>query len=338
MPRQRITLKREQIEDAIENGGETFEQQAEYLGVSKDVYRRERELYQQQLMFNERMIQYLTERDPKLELMKEQNMDSFVFQCSEIYERSKKTIGYNEVTVDLGDDDVGVKIDCDWHIGNEMTNIKQWSEDIALTKKMKRCYTVLDGDYTDNLDAIKKAGAYESILSVPEAKQKVRNAVAMLRDKVIGVIQGCHDEWFFNQDSWDIAQYLADHCGGYWLGFRGIINIKLGEQTYRIYARHKYRRHSTDNETWGMLYKFRKLEKPVDIMMSGHHHHPTVRSLTERGQRVHLCMGGAYKPYDRFIEHRDIDAGVALMPGFLLRADKHQITPFLDFKELDDYF
>jgi hypothetical protein len=152
------------------------------------------------------------------------------------------------------------------------------------------------------------------------------------------VVCNCHDEWFFNQDSWDISQYLADHCGGYWLGFRGIINIKLGDQTYRIHARHKYRRHSTDNETWGMLYKFRKLKKPVDIMMSGHHHHPTVRSLVERGQRVYLCMGGAYKPYERFIEHRDIDPGVALMPGFLLRADRHQITPFLDFRELDDYF
>lgn len=677
MPRNKITLTPEQVEDALKNGGKTEKEKSDYLGVCEDVWRRERDRYEQ-IKIDSEQIKYITDRDPKLELSGMIDIDSFVKQCSEIYSRSRKTIGYNEVTVDLGDDDAVVKIDCDWHIGNEMTNIALWSEDIRLTKKTPRLFTILNGDYTDNLDALKKSGAYESIISVPEAKQKVKNAVSMLDKKVLGITQGCflegtpivadnytmkpiesiqkvlgsdkpynvkqhwqnnytkngiyrisylgntvieipttgnhpfvaikrakgkhakeheilpeiinaenlkpgdfvfipkpkdpkgnkftiddmeifgwylaegsalpercmtvfsfgnklldklaserivqlikknhadkissvnlshrsernfiqvivygrkfaewiekycgryshskkihldvinesnekleklidcfrlgdghtrnsnglditlttvsedlawqlwhvllrigqfasirqqdkskmsnhcnhnydyfainyrpnrkqfrfiennegyyvpitkikfeeyegevknlwidskehryraggllvcncHDEWFFNQDSWDISQYLADHCQGYWLGFRGIVNVILGEETYRFHVRHRYRRHSTDNLCWGMLYKFRKLKDPVDVMMSGHHHHPTVELAIERGQKVCLMMGGSYKPFDRFIEHRDIDPATSLMPAVYLRSDKHEITPFLDFRESIDY-
>lgn len=330
MPRKKITLLNEQIKEAILSC-DTVKEQAEYLGVCEDVYRREKQSYELRQDYQEQ-IRGLTERDPKLELTKDLSIEALKKECREIYARSRKTIGYNEVTFDLGDDDCGVKIDCDWHIGNEMTNLPQWSDDIELTIKTPRCYTILDGDYTDNLDAISKG--YESIISVPEAKQKVRNAVMMMGSKILGTVQGCHDEWFFRQDSWDISQYLADHSAGYWLGFRAVLNLIVGEQTYRFYVRHKYRRHSTDNETWGMLYKFRKLKETVDVMMTAHHHHPTVRSLYERGQKVCLVMGGSYKPYDRFVEHRDIDEGVALMPAVYLKADRHEAVPFLDFREM----
>ena len=613
----------------------------------------------------------ITERNPKLEIEKRLTLEDFKKGCKEVYGRSRKTIGYNEITVDLGDDDAGIKLDCDWHIGNEMTRLDLWADDIQTTLETKRCFTLLGGDYTDNLEAIKKqAGTYESILTVPEAKQKVSNAVSLMKDKIIGVVQGCflegtpivaddytmkpietislvlgskkpqqvkfhwlnnytkdgiyrisylgntvfdipatgdhpfiaieriknkhakehkiipktikakdlnvgdfvyipkpeepkgnkftmedmkifgwylaegsvlpeksmtvfsfgikelnvafklqktiesnhstkissthinirkdrnscvlcvygsdfanwiykncgryshskklhidvicesnkklaelvdcfrlgdghtrnnnglditlttiskdlawqlwhillrigefasirqakrknrnyddfqinykpnrkqfrfietkegyyvpitkiefqeyqgevknlwidsnehvyrvggilvgncHDEWFFQQDSWDISQYLADHSKGYWLGFRGIVNVVLGEQTYRICIRHKYRRHSTDNLLWGMLYKFRKLKDPVDIMMGGHHHHPDMRTAYERGQKIYMFMGGSYKPYDRFTEHKDIDESPAYMPLALLRSDKHQIIPFLDFNEAIDY-
>lgn len=336
MTRERITLTNEEIEDALKNGGKTNKSQSSYLGVCEDVWRRERVRYEEsKRMLKE--IKLLTERDPKLELTRETDINNFVSSCKSIYSRSRKTIGYNEVTIDLGDDDAVVKLDTDWHIGNEMTNMSLWSEDIKITRETPRLFTILDGDYTDNLGAIKKAGAYESILTVPESKEKVKNAVAMLKDKILGVTQGCHDEWFFNQDSWDISQYLADHCIGYWLGFRARVNIILGEQTYSIYVRHKYKRHSTDNLGWGMLYKFRKLENPVDIMMSGHHHQPHVSVAHERGQKVYMLMGGSYKPYDRFLEHKDIDTSISMMPAVLLRSDKHQITPFLDFKDTLDY-
>ena len=209
MPREKITLTKEQIKDAQENGGSTYKEQAEYLGVSEDVYRRERNIAEGKLYDDK--IKCITERDPKLEIEKKLDITHFRESCVDVYHKSKKTIGYNEIFIDLGDDDACIKLDCDWHIGNEMTNLDLWSKDIETTIKTKRLFTVLDGDYTDNLDAIKKSGTYESILSVPEAKQKVANAVAMMGNKILGVVQGCHDEWFFNQDSWHISQYLADH-------------------------------------------------------------------------------------------------------------------------------
>lgn len=337
MPKEKITLTDEEIEDALKNGGNTKKKQAKHIGVCDDVYRRELTSYNLRKGFESKM-ECLTKRDPKLEIDKKSDIEHLKDKCRKIYDRSRKTIGYNEITVDLGDDDVGIKLDCDWHIGNEMTNLPLWSEDVEITAKTPRMFTILDGDYTDNLDALKRGGVYESIISVPEAKQNVSNAINIMSDKIIGIVQGCHDEWFFNQDSWDISQYLADHCEGYWLGFRGIVNIKLGEQTYKIYVRHKYRRHSTDNLCWGMLYKFRKLKETMDVMMSGHHHKVDVRTTFDRGKRIHLLMGGSYKPFDRFTEHRDIDPAPAIMPAVLLRADKHSAIPFNNFRDLVDYF
>ena len=336
MPKEKITLTDKQIEDALKNGG-SYKEQAKHLNVCEDVYRRERKLYDLRKGFEAKM-KCLTKRDPRLEINKNGDIKQLKQRCGEIYEKSRKTIGYNEITVDLGDDDVGVQLSCDWHIGNEMTNLNRWSEDVELIAKTPRQFTILDGDFTDNLDALKKGGTYESIISVPEAKQMVSNAVTIMKDKIIGVVQGCHDEWFFSQDSWDISQYLADHCAGYWLGFEGIVNIKVGEQTYKICVRHKYRRHSTDNLCWGMLYKFRKMKQRMDVMMSAHHHRVDVRTAYDRGGLIHMLLGGSYKPFDRFIEHRDIDKGTPIMPAVLLRADRHSVIPFADFRELVDYF
>ena len=149
--------------------------------------------------------------------------------------------------------------------------------------------------------------------------------------------KNCHDEWFHTQDSWDISQYLASHTEhGYWLGFRGLINVIVGEQTYPIYARHKYRRHSSDNLCWGMLYKLRKIKTPIDIMVGAHNHMPDVRIVYEKEQKTYLFKGGAYKPFDRFLEHHDVDPAPAIMPAAYLKADRHEIIPFMDFKDLKD--
>ena len=87
-----------------------------------------------------------------------------------------------------------------------------------------------------------------------------------------------------------------------------------------------------------MLYKSRLLKEPVDVMMSSHHHHPTIRVAYERERKLYMLMSGSYKPYDRFIEHKDIVEGMYYMPAVILRSDKHQIVPFLDFRETLDYF
>jgi len=48
-------------------------------------------------------------------------------------------------------------------------------------------------------------------------------------------------------------------------------------------------------------------------------------------------MGGSYKPFDRWIEHKDIEPAPPLMPAVVLSADKHKIIPFLDFNDAIEY-
>lgn len=279
-------------------------------------------------------MKLLTEKNWKLELIKDQTIGEFRDDCKQIYKRSFHSIGYEEVTIELEHDLVAIINSGDWHIGNAMTNVDRWSEDIEKIWNDPRVFAILTGDYTDNLDALKgKSGSYEQNMSVPEAKNKVRQAVTFMKDSILGVVQGCHDEWFFHQDSWDISQYLADHCDGYWLGFEGIINLIVGDETYRFLARHRFRRNSTDNPAWGMKYKFRTLQQPVDVVFGAHHHKPVIEQSWERGQWTYLIETGSYKPYDRFIDQRDIKKAPIATPGVILYPDIHKVVPLM---ELDD--
>jgi len=195
----------------------------------------------------------LTARDPQLDLKKGVTMESFREDCRKIDKKRRKTIGYNEVTFDLGEEDVGIKLDCDWHIGNEMTNVDKWSEDIEITTEMDRCFTIMDGDYTDNLDAIKKQ--YESVISVPEAKSMVNDAVKLMKGQILGIIQGCFLEG---------TQIVADDYT-----MKPIENIEkvLGEKkSFNV------KQHWNDNYTKGPIYKISYMGNSVfDVPATGNH-------------------------------------------------------------------
>lgn len=280
-------------------------------------------------------MELLTEKNWKLELLREDSIEDFIKECDNIYDASRHTIGYDEVTIDLGPKPVAVGIMADLHLGNEMTNHRRFARDVAYVHRNPRQFVILDGDYCDNLDAI--SNGYESVIRPPKQKQVLMAAIGLMGNKILGVTQGCHDEWFFKHDSWELSQYIASHCDGYWLGFEGIINVLVGDIKYRFFVRHKYRRSSQDNHTWGMKYKYRKLEEPVDVMVGAHHHYPSIEMTKEGGKDVVFMQTSSYKPFDRFTSQKDIDRAPYAFPGVLLASHKKMIIPFMDIKEAEEF-
>lgn len=278
----------------------------------------------------------LTPKNAKMELPQPISIDEFINECDEIYEKSRHSIGYKNVEFEF-ENDIAVGLSADWHIGNEMTNHSQWSRDIRDMMSQENIYWILNGDYTDNLDYLKTYGVYEQVMRVPEAKRKVMQAIKFLKDKLLAIVQGCHDEWFYKQDAWEFAQYIADHSTGYWMGFGGTITLIVGEQEYKIYARHKYKRNSSYHVGWGMKYKSYK-HHDVDIFFGAHTHDPNIEIFwdVDTQKYIYTVNSGTYKPTDRFLDQQDKEFSPIGVPAVVLRADKKQIIPVTDFREVKD--
>jgi len=299
---------------------------ASYLELSYPTFLKEKE----RLGFGSTM-EAITPRDPSLELLEYNSIDQFIDACRETDKYCKESIGYEEVQIDINERCIIVPWG-DWHIGNEQTRHTQLALDARYIKEHSNIYVVLMGDYTDNFRKHSPgSGVYEQIIPIPEQKQRVEWIVRYLHDKILGIVIGCHDKWMFDADAFDFAQYLANKCKGYWMGFNGVFNLKVGKAEYRLYVSHKFQRWSSDNNVHGIKNSFRNLED-FDIGFGAHRHLPALEQAWIRKRWFTGVRCSSYKRTDHFINHKELPKSPYYLPCIILDADKKNVEAFKDLR------
>ncbi|MBA7659171.1 hypothetical protein ES703_67144 [subsurface metagenome] len=86
------------------------------------------------------------------------------------------------------------------------------------------------------------------------------------------VVTGCHDNWVRTRAFYDIMEELQKTIQGYYLGFGGILNFKVGNVTYRIAAHHKFGFESVNNHFHPNYNYLKKMDASVDIVAIAHRH------------------------------------------------------------------
>lgn len=279
----------------------------------------------------------LTVRDPRLERFKVTSKAEFLEYNRRLSARCPPSIGYNKVSFKFKNRKILAPF-CDFHLGNEQTAYKEWAEICVYISEIPDIETIWVGDYTDNFTSRGfRAGLYEQILKVSEAKDDVKNAIVIMKDNILGILNGCHDRWMKRDEGFDISRYLADHAPkSYWMGNRGMFHLKIGDIKYDIFASHKTKRSSTVNMGHGMKTQFRDLIE-ADIYFAGHHHRPHIEAQWIRGRMVYVVQGSAWKRSDDWIEGEGIPDAPIRMPCVLLDNKKYEVTMFEDIKTAVDY-
>lgn len=299
---------------------------AESLGLSYPTFLKEKERLECGVEFEPK-----TPLDPRLELLEYEDIDDFISACEETDERGKESIGYEEVEIEIPERCIIVPWG-DWHVGNEMTRHTQLALDTKFIKEHSNIFVIMMGDYTDNFKKRSPgSGVYEQIIPIPEQKQRVEYIVRYLKDRILGIVIGCHDKWMYDSDAFDFAQYLANKCKGYWMGFNGVFKLKVGKAQYKIYATHKCQRWSSDNNVHGLKNSFRNLEE-FDVAFAGHRHLPAIEHAWIRKRWFTGVRCSSYKITDHFINHKELPKSPYYLPCVILDSENKNVEAFKDLR------
>ena len=144
--------------------------------------------------------------NPKLEksaLTIEERFDEYARQ-------SVLSIGYNEGYLKY-DEDAIIYAMTDWHLGSEHVRYNDVLKIARLIAKTPQVYVIFGGDYADNFTKYSPGGGiWEQTMPPAKAINEVLNLVDIMKDKVIGVIAGCHDLWDFRTSGKKFSREIAD--------------------------------------------------------------------------------------------------------------------------------
>lgn len=146
------------------------------------------------------------------------------------------------------------------------------------------------------------------------------------------VAHNCHDDWDNKIDDRDFVAELCKVTDSVNLWHGGMINVVVGDETYKIFARHKYKNESglnTTNAQRNMLND----AGPCDVAALGHKHFPDMQMLDRMDQKVVYLRNGSYKKYDEFGQKIGGYSGKKSVPCVVLFPDTHKVVPF---QELED--
>lgn len=224
----------------------------------------------------------------------------------------------------------------DWHIGARGIDYEQFDKDRETINNTEGLYFIGMGDYKDNQSPLIHKATNESVISQGIQDMLVQNFFKEVGEKAIAIIRGCHDDWDKKIGDKDFIQTLCEDTNSVNLWHGGKININLGSQQYKIYARHKYKNESSLNTTNAQRNMLNDAGA-VDVAALGHKHFPDMQMLDRMGGKVVYLRSGSYKKYDEFGQKLAGYEGKKSIPVIVLYPGEHKIVPFQELEDAITY-
>lgn len=220
----------------------------------------------------------------------------------------------------------------DWHLGSHGIDYEQFDNDRELIKNTDGLYFIGMGDYKDNNSAYITKSSNENV--IPQGAQDilVLNFMEDTGEKNIATIRGCHDDWDKKIGDKDFIATICERVNSVNLWHGGVITIQVGQEQYKIFARHKYKNESGLNTTNAQRNMLNDIG-PVDVAALGHKHFPDIQMLDRMGKKVVYLRSGSYKKYDEFGQKLAGYEGKKSIPAVIIYPDTHKVVPF---SELED--
>lgn len=332
MARTNANVKKEELIEALKEA-DTQKQAGEVLGITQS--------YVSQLMKKfgiDASVTTETPRDEKLE-SPSYSYEEVKKRTADLMELNRPTIGYDEVDIRINTDNKILLIpQADWHIGARWVYYDRLEEDIEFIRDWSNVFTGLCGDYCDNYDRSHyRGGKREQQLENEDQKAFAEAYIKELKGKILWFLNGCHDEWSYINDGFDLAQFLSHKDGlGYYMGHNGLIHLQVGEINYDIYVTHNTQKNSSLNHGHGLKWVCRET-CDFDVGIKAHNHQPHVEDFIMRKQRRFIVSCGTYKGKDRYGSKQGFPPLKLDIPGILLHPTKKEIITAIDYKELIKY-
>lgn len=226
---------------------------------------------------------------------------------------------------------IAVTFLADLHIGGEGVNITQMRHDLEQIAATPHCYLALGGDLIDNfiLRSMSHA-AQDSDATVKVQWELARELLAIVKDSVLFVGSGNHDQWSIEQAQIDGLAQLIMSWHTVYTREGGLIRLHLGDQLYRIFRKHtpsrgRQRRHPTNavvEELFTGAYDY-------DVGVLEHEHVPALLQFRHRQVDRIAIRCGTYKQRDVYAETRGFQEAAIASPTVVFYPDTRCMVPFL---------
>lgn len=245
----------------------------------------------------------------------------FMNEMHEIDEKTAKTIGYNYFKFKFPESII-LKPIGDLHIGADTTMHTEISKIVKFVHDRPNIKLLWCGDYIDNFGKYSVGGGqHEQAISITKQKELAEWIAKYLKGKILGIIQGCHEEFSYRADGFDFGKYLANKADARYLGKKAILDFEVGENTYKILVDHNERWSSSMSMCHGLKQECRFFND-FDLGIGAHRHVPNAENSLIRGKMVKTCKVSSYKKPDRFIDKIKIPEAPILSQCYVLLAEK----------------
>ena len=175
----------------------------------------------------------------------------------------------------------------DLHIGDAHSDYKAILERLEYIKNTSNAYVILDGDLMDTATSTSVGDTYGATLSPMEQLKECVKLFEPIRDKILAVLPGNHENRVYRTDGVDITQLMCSQLGlqDRYSPTTALLFVRFGEQSrrasrnsrqlYTIYATHGA---GGGRKEGGKINRLADLACIVDadIYVMGHTHLPAI--------------------------------------------------------------
>lgn len=146
------------------------------------------------------------------------------------------------------------------------------------------------------------------------------------------VFSGNHDAWTDQRAGVDMVHLLAQQNRICYSPFEARISAKVGNVTYEVAMRHRYRFGSSFNMLHSVKQWWRMGEQPFDIGVICHDHEAEVGSFNAHSLERWAARPGAYQIGSSFVREYGWNETAPTCPTFIVWPDSRKITGFNDVR------
>lgn len=221
----------------------------------------------------------------------------------------------------------------DWHLGGFGTDYDSFEDDAEIVRTEPGLYAGIGGDTSQNIIQPSKIGSSHNQTPISVQKGLVYLTYKRLIEKILYVGTGNHNYWsaLLEGEDWDgeLAKRLnlvyTKHCA--------TINLRVGQQEYKVVRMHKGRFNSTFNPTHSNKQNQRVYFPDARIIVVEHNHIADIEQYRYNGKECVAIRTGTYAVYDDFAQQNGYFGAHVANPTVILYPDQDKIVAFKDMQD-----
>lgn len=242
-----------------------------------------------------------------------------------------------DISIDV-DRPIGLAYTADWHMGGQGIDYKGLDRDVDLINACPWLYAFVGGDVCENwvLDWMTEAQKMQSA-NVQQQWAVFRYVLERILPSVICVGDGNHPAWTRRVAGIDPTWQSVKDLPAVYTKEGGLLNLTIGEITYRIYRKHRPRFWSSYNPGHAVQQMWRFGECDFDIGVVEHHHVPNIGTFLAHNERKVWVRTGTYQVYSEYARSRGFYGAGPETPVVIFWPNEKRYHPILGLREAIDY-